>query len=217
MGSIFFSKKGLIALLSFALVITFIFYYFFAVKIDKEYSKLINNEARFNDISQNILQSSTTNWSLFLQTAYKQTPKHSNESWQEIIAQNNSHFDSISNQNLLHPNDGLILDSLKLARKKYNTLIIYYYQHLPQNRDSVQIIIERVLNPAFQQYQQFLTKFLKAHNNGMLEKSNHFTFSNLFRSKLYLLVGLIPIFLLIFLALIVFIYVLVTGYEIIKI
>lgn len=217
MDSIFFSKKGLIALLSFTLLITFIFYYFFAIKIDKKYSKLIYSEARFNGISQNILQSSNANWSLFLQTSLSNTPKHTNENWQQVIAQNNARFDSISNQNLLHQNDGFILDSLKIARKKYNTLIAYYYNHLPQNKDSVQLIIESVLNPAFQQYQQFLNNFLKAHNDDMLEMSNQFTFKNLFKSKLYLLIGLIPVFLLIFLAMIVFIYVLVISYEIIKI
>ncbi|MDE3125154.1 MAG: hypothetical protein KGK14_06545 [Bacteroidota bacterium] len=217
MASIFFSKKGLIALLSFTLVITFTFYYFFAIKIDKEYSKLISGEARFNDISQNILQSSYANWSLFLQTAYNNKEKHSNESWQKMIAQNNFRFDSISNKNLLHTADGLILDSLKIARKKYNTLIIYYYQHMPQNKDSLQLIIEQVLQPAFNQYQFYLIKFLKAHNNGMIEQSNTFTFSNLFKSKLYLLVGLIPVFVLIFIGMIIFVYVLIIGYEIIKI
>lgn len=217
MGSLFFSKKGIIVLLIFTIVVTFIFYNFFARKIDREYSKLINKEAHFNAISQQILQTSYANWATFLEYACNNQKAIRINNWEQVIVQNNKRFDSISILNLLHPTDSLILDSLKTSRKKYNTLITYYYNHLPGNADSIQTVISNVLKPSFQQYQYYLAKFLKAHNQGMLQISDNFTYSNLFKSKVYMLLSLIPIFIIIFVVLLIFIYILIIGYEIIKI
>jgi len=217
MGSLFLSKKGIIALLIFTIAVTFIFYNFFARKIDREYSKLINKEAHFNTISQQILQTSYTNWATFLEYACNNQKAIKVNNWEQVIVQNNKRFDSISILNFLHPSDSLILDSLKTTRKKYNALITYYYNHLPGNTDSIQTIISKVLKPAFEQYQYYLAKFLRVHNQGMLQISDNFTYSNLFKSKVYMLLSLIPIFIIIFIALLIFIYILIIGYEIIKI
>jgi len=175
-----------------------VFLYFFALKVDRRYSDLIETESEISTNIYSIASIHSRNINILFNALYTDQPdsilKYKSE-WETNIAKSASFLDKLSKQIFLTGQDKEPVNDLASLEKNHTELCMNFFDiKNTKGKDTAFVFLRKKVNPSYRTYRDKLEMLLNINNRKLLEISQKLTVENQKTGLIYLTIGAIPFF-----------------------